>query len=183
VVGKGKLNPASYKARPARLAGMAGARVTIAKIVSGGQTGVDRAALDFARERGIAHGGWCPRGRWAEDGAIHEDYDLDETPDRSCAQRTAWNVRDSDGTVIFTVAAQLSGGSALTRRLALSHGKPCLHLASQAAGDAAPARLREFILSHGIKVLNVAGPRLSTEAGARAFAMQVLEAAVTARDR
>lgn len=137
---------------------------------------MDRAALDFAIKNGIPHGGWCPRGRWAEDGAIENQYALHETPESRCIQRTEWNVRDSDGTVIFTVAALLSGGSALTRKLALQHGKPCLHLARLAEGDNAPARLREFIRQHQIKVLNVAGPRASTEPEAAGFATTVLNA-------
>ncbi|MEX0610513.1 MAG: putative molybdenum carrier protein, partial [Pirellulales bacterium] len=69
-------------------------------IISGGQTGADRAALDFALEHEIAHGGWCPRGRLAEDGPIAPRYNLQETPSRKYSQRTEWNVRDSDATVI-----------------------------------------------------------------------------------
>ena len=150
-------------------------RHLVEKIVSGGQTGVDRAALDFALEHDIPHGGWCPRGRLAEDGPIESGYELKETPDAEYWQRTEWNVRDSDGTVIFSVSAELTGGSALTRDLALAYGKPCLHLSKQLDGEAAPIRLREFIQRHGIKVLNLAGPRLSTEPGARAFASRVLD--------
>jgi len=144
--------------------------------VSGGQTGVDRAALDFAIRHGIPHGGWCPAGRWAEDGRIEETYALRETPDSDCAQRTAWNVRDSDGTVIFTVAAHLSGGSALTQRLAVQYGKPCLHLARSRHGASAVAQLRAFLRRERIRVLNVAGPRLSVEPAAAEFATSVLEA-------
>jgi hypothetical protein len=147
----------------------------VERIVSGGQTGVDRAALDFAIGHGIAHGGWCPRGRWAEDGAIEDHYELNETPDSRCAQRTEWNVRDSDGTVILTIAKRLTGGSALTHKLALLHGKPCLHLAKLADGADAPGKLREFIVRERIQVLNVAGPRSSTEPEAAAFAAVVLE--------
>lgn len=146
------------------------------RIVSGGQTGVDRAALDFAREHGIPHGGWCPRGRLAEDGPIESGYELKETPEVEYSQRTGWNVRDSDGTVIFTASPELTGGSALTRELALVHGKPCLHLSRTVDGVTAPAKLREFIRRHKVKVLNVAGPRLSTDPAARVFASQVLEA-------
>ncbi len=147
----------------------------IERIVSGGQTGVDRAALDFAIEHGIPHGGWCPRGRLAEDGAIEPDYVLKETPDDAYPQRTEWNVRDSDGTVIFTVSSNLTGGSALTRELAVEHGKPCLHLSKERDAETAATKLRQFIQRHQIRTLNVAGPRLSTEPGARAFASTVLE--------
>ena len=73
----------------------------IEKIVSGGQTGADRAALDFAIERGISQGGWCPKGRMAEDGPIHARYQLKETPSSGYVQRTEWNVRDGHGTVVF----------------------------------------------------------------------------------
>lgn len=174
---KGKLNPVSYKRLRRKLATAAARRTfPVERIVSGGQTGVDRAALDFAIEHDIPHGGWCPRGRLAEDGEITSGYALRETPEADYPQRTEWNVRDSDGTVIFTISPELSGGSALTRDLALAHGKPWLHLARERQGDAAVARFREFIRRHGIKVLNVAGPRLSNEPGAAAFAMKVLEA-------
>src|SRR5438094_67296 len=88
------------------------------KIISGGQTGVDRAALDFAVAHGIAHGGWCPRGRLAEDGRIEERYQLMETPSDDPIQRTEWNVRDSQVTVVFSIAAQLTGGSKKTAELA-----------------------------------------------------------------
>lgn len=136
---------------------------------------MDRAALDFAIEHGIPHGGWCPQGRLAEDGMIESDYELKETPDTAYPQRTEWNVRDSDGTVIFTIAPDLTGGSALTRDLAVELGKPCLHLSKEREGRVAVVKLRQFIRRHKIKTLNVAGPRLSTEAAARAFASQVLE--------
>ena len=81
------------------------------KILSGAQTGADRAALDWAIFRDIPHGGWCPKGRKAEDGKIPPHYQLTETPSASYLQRTEWNARDSYGTVIFTVAAALAGGS------------------------------------------------------------------------
>ncbi len=147
----------------------------VERIVSGGQTGVDRAALDFALEHGIPHGGWCPLGRRAEDGTIAARYELEETPDADYDQRTGWNVRDSDGTAIFSVSPELTGGSALTRDLAVALGKPWLHLAKERDAVSAAAKLAEFIRRHQIKVLNVAGPRLSTEPAARAFATRVLE--------
>jgi hypothetical protein len=173
----GKLNPVSYRAvKRATASHRSHARFLVEKIVSGGQTGVDRAALDFAIEHGIPHGGWCPRGRLAEDGAIESGYELRETPDVAYPQRTAWNVRDSDGTVIFTISPVLTGGSALTRDLAAEYKKPCLHLAQQSDGGSAIAKLRQFIQRYKISTLNVAGSRLSTEPAARAFASQVLEA-------
>ena len=96
----------------------------IAKIASGGQTGADRAGLDFAIEHGIPHGGWCPKGRLAEDGPIDARYDLKETPSSNYLQRTEWNARDADGTVVFSIGPTLSGGSKKTVSLAHKHGKP-----------------------------------------------------------
>src|SRR6187402_466883 len=106
----------------------------IKKIVSGGQTGADRAALDFAIEHGVPHGGRCPKGRLAEDGLIDPRYKLQETPTRSYPQRTERNVRDSDGTVIFTIADELNGGSRKTAQFTRKLGKPCLHLAARRLG-------------------------------------------------
>src|SRR6516164_6237713 len=86
----------------------------IKKIISGGQTGADRAALDFAITRGIAHGGWCPNGRWAEDGRIPGQYQVIEAPSPDPVQRSEWNVRDSDGTAILSISQQLVRGSKKT---------------------------------------------------------------------
>src|SRR5829696_9190550 len=101
----------------------------VKEIVSGGQTGADRAALDWAIEHGLPHGGWCPQGRRAEDGRIASRYHLKETPGTQYAQRTEWNVRDSDGTVLVTLDHRLSGGTRQTLEFARRHKKPCLHLA------------------------------------------------------
>src|SRR4051812_33137075 len=103
----------------------------LTKITSGGQTGADRAALDFVIARGLPYGGWCPQGRLAEDGTIPDRYALMETPTADPAQRTEWNVRDADGTVIFTIADNLSGGSEKTARFAVQYHKPCLHLSRE----------------------------------------------------
>ena len=146
----------------------------ITKLVSGGQTGADRAALEFALARGLPHGGWCPRGRRAEDGPLAARYRLRETPTDDYAQRTEWNVRDSDGTVTFSFAPGLSGGSAFTAECAKRLGKPWLHLTP---ADPEPGRtLREFVAAHGIATLNVAGPRASEEPGLGEFVRRVLEA-------
>lgn len=151
-------------------------QVTVERIVSGGQTGVDRAALDVARRLGIPHGGWCPRGRWAEDGIIPERYQLQETPSPACEERTEWNVRDSDATVIFSISTELTGGSAYTRWVAQKLGKPCLHLARASYPvEEAARRLREFLRNTRVRVLNVAGPRASTEPEAAEYAACVLE--------
>jgi hypothetical protein len=159
-----------------------GGPLQVERIVSGGQTGADRAALDFAIAHGIQHGGWCPLGRLAEDASIEPRYALCETPLRAYAQRTRWNVRDSDGTVIFSIAPRLAGGSAATAAFALRHGKACLHLSQALVGHSAAASLRKFILAHRIKVLNIAGPRASTEPGIAAFVAETLEQALFPTD-
>jgi len=133
-----------------------------AKVVSGGQTGVDRAALDAALALGILVGGWCPRGRRAEDGRIEARYPLDETPSRRYSQRTEWNVRDSDGTLILSPGAP-RGGTLLTAKLARCHGRPLLILDLDA--DTKPIAVRHWLHRHGIRVLNVAGPRASGAPG------------------
>src|SRR2546429_554237 len=97
----------------------------LSKIISGGQTGVDRAALDVALELGLPCGGWCPRGRRAEDGPIDSRYPLRETNALAYPVRTRWNVRDSDGTLILT-RGRPDRGTALTRDLAERMGKPLL---------------------------------------------------------
>ena len=145
------------------------------KIISGGQTGADRAGLDFAIQRGISHGGWCPRGRLAEDGDIPASYQLRETPNSDYAQRTEWNVRDSDGTVIFSIAASLAGGSEYTALMAHRHQKPCLHLSRERDGDTAGGKLLGFLSQWGIQVLNVAGPRGSEEPEVAEFVKEMLE--------
>jgi hypothetical protein len=144
------------------------------KIVSGGQTGADRAALDFAREHGFSHGGWCPLGRLAEDGALDASYRLKETPSSAYAQRTEWNVRDSDGTVIFTLTQELAGGSLFTQLCARQLGKPFLHLARRSHAAPHARLLREFLQQHQIRILNVAGPRASFTPGIAEFVQEVL---------
>ena len=146
-------------------------------LVSGGQTGADRAALDFARRHGFPHRGWCPAGRLAEDGRLEDCYRLQETPSPAYAQRTEWNVRDSDGTVIFAPQPQLSGGTLLTWQCAQRLGKPVLILV--AGQTPAPAQaLRDFIRRHHLRVLNVAGPRASTAPDIAAFVDEVLSMAL-----
>src|ERR1035438_289986 len=115
------------------------------KIVSGGQTGADRAALNFAIEHGIQHGGWCPRGRRAEDGTIDPRYKLQETPSSGYVQRTEWNVRDSDGTVVFSIAPILTGGSKKTVFLAHKHHKPVIHICRDGRAAAPGQALVSFI--------------------------------------
>jgi hypothetical protein len=128
------------------------------KIVSGGQTGVDRAALDVAMELGLECGGWCPKGRLAEDGVIPHHYPLRETKTASSAERTGKNVEDSDGTLIIT-RGEPTGGTALTVRIAEELQKPLLVL--DLDSDPSSLAVREWISVHNIQTLNVAGPRAS----------------------
>jgi Circularly permutated YpsA SLOG family len=146
-------------------------------IVSGGQTGVDRACLSWAIRRGLQHGGWCPQGRRAEDGEIPARYKLRETPSVRPDQRTEWNVRDSDATVIFSQSGKLSGGSRKTWEACKKLRKPVLHLAAETLTATESAiRLRQFVREHSVCKLNAAGPRKSEEAGAGRFARAVLAA-------
>jgi Circularly permutated YpsA SLOG family len=146
----------------------------IDKIVSGGQTGADRAALGWAIENGIPHGGWCPQGRLAEDGPISTRYNLTESPSKNYLQRTEWNARDSDGTVVFSIAPILSGGSLKTVSFAQKHKKPVIHISreNQNPGES----LIRFIRSNDIRILNVAGPRCSKEPEVGEFVKLVLGA-------
>ena len=143
----------------------------IEKIVSGGQTGVDRAALDVARELGLPCGGWCPKGRKAEDGPIASRYPLQETPSDDYAQRTVWNVRDSDGTLILT-RGQPTEGTALTIEVAGRQGKP--HLVMDLNEQPDRATVRAWTIMHRIRVLNIAGPREEKSPGIYVQASQFL---------
>lgn len=129
------------------------------KIVSGGQTGVDRAALDVARTHDIPHGGWCPRGRRAEDGEIPGYYMLSETPLEEYPQRTEWNVRDSDGTLIIT-RGEARGGTALTVDQAEQYDRP-LFFCDLDRDVSHVEQIQSWIEEANIRVLNVAGPRSS----------------------
>lgn len=134
------------------------------KVVSGGQTGVDRAALDAAMACRMAVGGWCPKGRRAEDGVIAQRYPLTETPRVRYAQRTAWNVRDSDATLVLLPAGrEPEGGTALTIRLARRCNRP--HIVLELGQGDGERRAQEWIVQHRIETINIAGPRESEEPG------------------
>jgi hypothetical protein len=150
------------------------------KIISGGQTGADRAALDFAIKYNIPHGGWVPKGRQAEDGRIRDMYQLQEMPTDSHRARTKQNVIDSDGTVIITHGKfTIKSGSAYTARMAKKHGRPWLHLdMEKTTVDRAARRLQEWVADKNIVVLNVAGPRQSRDLAIYEVTMRVLAMAV-----
>ena len=141
------------------------------RIVSGGQTGVDRAALDVALERGLPCGGWCPRGRLAEDGVIPSRYPLTEALTTSYSNRTELNVRDSDATLIV-VHGPLRGGTALTKRQAEKLGRPVLVVDPLVAGTIELAA--EWIVTRRVKTLNIAGPRASSGRGVHSQATKFL---------
>lgn len=141
------------------------------KIVSGGQTGVDRAALDVAIELGLECGGWCPKGRRAEDGPILAKYPLVKTPTSEYSQRTEWNVRDSDGTLIL-YRERLFGGTELTMELAQKLHKPFLLVDIAKAAKA--ELVQDWIENNNFKILNVAGPGEESEPGIYHSAQEVL---------
>jgi hypothetical protein len=157
------------------------------KIVSGGQTGVDRAGLDVAIFLGLEHGGWCPAGRRSEDGRIPRRYQLTETIARDYTVRTEQNVIDSDATLIL-FRQRMTGGTQLTHRLAKKHARLMLTVDIDAIDDRkddhigeAGQRLLAWIQDNQIGVLNVAGPRESTSPGigkqAEMFLVQTLQMA------
>jgi hypothetical protein len=152
---------------------------TSMQIVSGGQTGADRAALDVAVELGLESGGWVPLGRQAEDGTIPQHYpNLREADSELPAVRTELNVRDSDATLIVSHGG-LVGGTALTESLVTRCGKPLLHLDLDGISEReASARLREWLERIRPGRLNVAGPRESEDPGIHAATKRVLRAAL-----
>ncbi len=131
-------------------------------IVSGGQTGVDRAALDAAIAAGLPHGGWCPKERRSEDGAIPSRYRLKETSAKAYRIRTTANVRDSDGTLLL-IRERLKGGTRLTLQCAEKTGRPYLLLLLSGRPDTVP--VVQWMQNNAIRVLNIAGPRESSEPG------------------
>lgn len=147
------------------------------RIVSGGQTGVDRAALDAALELEVPCGGWCPKGRRAVDGRIPDRYPLRETPSGDYRQRTEWNVRDADATLVLT-KGPATGGTAHTVRCARSLGRPCLVVDLDEAPE--PQAVVRWLQRHAVRVLNVAGPREEAAPGVNAQAYAFLSAAVLA---
>lgn len=145
--------------------------MTLKKIVSGGQTGADRAGLDAAMQAGLPVGGYCPKGRLAEDGTVPDMYPLIELTKGGYSARTEKNVIESDGTLVLNIG-KVTGGTKLTLECARKHNKPCLvvQLDDNRQADAA----RHWITSSNIGVLNVAGPRESKCPGLHATALEFL---------
>ena len=149
-------------------------------LTSGGQTGADRAALDFALATKIPHGGWCPKGLVAEDGPIPLRYALRVTPMANYLQRTEWNVRDSDATIAFASSPRRTGGTKRTVQFAAKHAKPCLVLHLDMAREEAASALTTWLAEHHISRLNVAGSRASKAPAIGEFTTRVLNLAFAA---
>jgi Circularly permutated YpsA SLOG family len=155
-------------------------RFYVRRVISGGQTGVDRAALDWALALGLPHGGWCPRGRRAEDGPIASRYQLQETPSERYADRTRRNALESDATLVLN-AGVLEAGTRLTVSICERARKP-VHIVQLA--DVTPERdverVRAWLQANRVAVLNIAGPRESKRPGiyqrARDFLVQLADA-------
>jgi hypothetical protein len=154
----------------------------IFRIISGGQKGADRAALDAAIFHGLDYGGWCPKGGWAEDmpdppGVLARYPKLRETPDAKPEQRTEWNVRDSDATLVFLPAGARSPGTDFTIACAKRMNKP--QLAADPLAPGAEATIRAWLATNPqIRTLNIAGPRESESPGIYAGARKLLDALI-----
>lgn len=152
-------------------------RAFLTQIVSGGQTGVDRAALDFGLDNKIAVGGWCPKGRCAEDGPIDARYPLRETEQAEVTFRTEFNARDSDGSLVL-VENHLMRGTGYTREMAIKHEKPYWIQPVDAPFD--KEGFARWLIANNIRVLNIGGPRESDQPGsvydiARALLAKIID--------
>jgi hypothetical protein len=153
-------------------------------VVSGGQTGVDRGALDAALDLGAPCGGWCPAGRQAEDGVIPSRYPVRELTGAGYLERTRKNVADSDGTLVLSFG-EPTGGTARTIEFCRSLGKPHLVINAATPVEEAIRLAVEFVTARDVRRLNVAGPRASAEPRARDTAYSVVRGillSIAARD-
>ena len=149
----------------------------VKKIISGGQTGADQAALDVAIKLGIPHGGWIAKGRKTEDGRLPEKYRLQEVSTASPGKHAEQNVLESDGTLIIS-HGNLTGGSEYTRKMAMHHRRTWLHLdLNRMIAFRAAKTIRTWLRSHTIEVLNVAGPRASKDPEIYQDTVKILETA------
>lgn len=146
------------------------------KVISGGQTGVDRAALDAATEAGLECGGWCPKGRKAEDGVIPARYPVRETAVEDYVTRTRLNVRDSDATLIIATPGPLNGGTLLTLNTCVREGKPVRVVSCDRLQAPVVATVQEWLVRNRVLVLNIAGPRESNCPGIYQQALEFLRA-------
>ncbi len=146
------------------------------RIISGGQVGVDRAALDWAMEYGVPHGGWCPQGRRAIDGSLPERYHLREADSPSYAKRTRLNVRDSDATLIINQGI-LDGGTRLTLKCAEQLGKPhlCVQVNEDDSLEFIADDIRRWLRAGQFHTLNVAGPRETKRPGIYVITWELLD--------
>ncbi len=145
------------------------------KIISGGQTGVDRGALDAALRHGIESGGWCPTGRLDESGRIPDRYPVKELENGGSTKRTLQNVKDSDGTIII-YPGKLSGGTEQTLHFCVEQRRPHeLIDASNISTEKAAQLIADFVCENNIEILNVAGPRQSEWPEGYGYAAQVLD--------
>ncbi len=150
------------------------------KIISGGQTGVDMGALDFALEKGIDCGGWCPKGRICETGVIPEKYPVKETDSRDYPRRTEKNILDSDGTLILTGNNITDNGTILTIKLCKKYKKPHLFIEMTEDIDSVKADFEKWFKGNNIKVLNVAGCRESRCPGIQVKTKDILKLIILA---
>jgi hypothetical protein len=147
----------------------------IQKIISGGQTGADRAALDFAIKHNLPYGGWIPKGRKTEEGPLPDKYHLQEMATGQYSKRTEKNILDSDGTFIVSHGL-LTGGSALTTGFAMKHGKPWIHVDLEITSyPEAASMIWEWVGGNGIKIMNVAGARGSKDPRIYQVVIELLE--------
>jgi len=155
--------------------------MSIRKIISGGQTGADRAALEWAIENSILHGGYCPKGRLAEDGPIPTTYALLETKTNQYPERTKLNVETSNATLVIVGESKLTRGSKLTVTHAEKKQKPVLVVfaaGAEQATEAQVAEVRAWLEKHDPMVLNVAGSRASTSPNVYSFTKALLSATI-----
>jgi hypothetical protein len=147
----------------------------VQKIISGGQTGADQAALDVAIKLGMSHGGWIPKGRLTENGRLDDKYHLKEMETPNYNKRTEQNVIDSDGTLILS-HGKLTGGSEYTREMAVGHGRPWLHIdLNRTESFHAAKQIKFWLAERKIEVLNVAGPRASKDPDIYPATVHILE--------